>query len=148
MLIFDLDGTLADNAHRQHLVQQKPADWHGFYQACDKDTPTLWCEVLASLWTAGHDVQIWSGRSDIVRGKTEHWLNEHIYKPRRTVGRPPLRMRQEGDYTPDDQLKESWLLEVLDAGQQVFGVFDDRAKVVAMWRRHGIPCAQVAPGDF
>lgn len=26
--------------------------------------------------------------------------------------------------------------------------FDDRDRVVAMWRRNGVVCAQVAPGDF
>lgn len=25
---------------------------------------------------------------------------------------------------------------------------DDRDKVVAMWRRHGLTCVQVAPDDF
>ena len=27
-------------------------------------------------------------------------------------------------------------------------VFDDRDRVVNMWRRNGVVCAQVAPGDF
>jgi len=27
-------------------------------------------------------------------------------------------------------------------------VFDDRDKVVNMWRENGIPCLQVAPGNF
>ena len=154
MIIFDLDGTLADNSHRQHLVQNKTRarawtqDWDAFYQACHLDLPTLWCRVMGSLWANGHDIQIWSGRSDIVRLKTELWLLEHVYKPRNIVGRAPLRMRAEGDYTPDDRLKELWLLKELDGGATVEGVFDDRAKVVAMWRSHGIPCAQVAPGDF
>ena len=26
--------------------------------------------------------------------------------------------------------------------------FDDRDRVVAMWREEGVPCFQVAPGDF
>jgi hypothetical protein len=26
--------------------------------------------------------------------------------------------------------------------------FDDRARVVKMWRDNGVPCCQVAPGDF
>jgi len=27
-------------------------------------------------------------------------------------------------------------------------VFDDRDQVVEMWRANGIPCFQVAPGNF
>jgi hypothetical protein len=31
---------------------------------------------------------------------------------------------------------------------EVLCVFDDRDKVVKMWRENGINCFQVAPGDF
>jgi len=148
MLIFDLDGTLADNSHRQHFVDGEVKDWDAFFQACDKDTPTIWCSVMGSLWAHKHDVMIWSGRSGIVRGKTESWLDKHVYHPRNIVGKPQLRMRAEGDYTPDEQLKEQWLCELLVAGRTISAVFDDRKKVVDMWRKHGVPCAQVAPGDF
>jgi len=54
-------------------------------------------------------------------------------------------MRKEGDMTPDTQLKKSWL----DAcPQKPIMCFDDRDSVVAMWRANGIPCLQVAPGNF
>lgn len=148
MIIFDLDGTLANIDHRRHFVENGAKDWDAFFAACDKDLPTIWCSVLATLWGTGHDVQIWSGRSEVVRGKTEHWLDTHIYKPRRSVGRPNLRMRPEGDFTPDEQLKRAWLSELIIAGVKPSAVFDDRSKVVDMWRDHGIACAQVAPGDF
>lgn len=148
MIIFDLDGTLADIRHRRHFVENGAKDWDAFFDACDKDVPTMWCSVLASLWASGHDIQIWSGRSDVVRDKTEKWLEDNIYKPRRTVGRPLLRMRAEGDYSPDYKLKKSWLNELLVSGVKPAAVFDDRTRLVDMWRDHGIPCAQVAPGDF
>jgi hypothetical protein len=50
---------------------------------------------------------------------------------------------------PDDQLKESWLkaMSPEDRARLVM-TFDDRDRVVAMWRRNGVVCAQVAPGDF
>ena len=57
-------------------------------------------------------------------------------------------MRKENDYSPDNELKESWLKEQLGKGIKIHGVFDDRDKVVAMWRRYGITCFQVASGDF
>lgn len=31
---------------------------------------------------------------------------------------------------------------------RLVAVFDDRARVVRMWRKAGITCFQVAPGDF
>ena len=58
-------------------------------------------------------------------------------------------MRTDGDYTPDDELKEFWLNKLNGGGfSRLVAVFDDRNKVVAMWRRHGVRCFQVAPGDF
>ena len=74
-----------------------------------------------------------------MRSETEDWLKAV------GLGEFPLKMRRKDDHTPDDQLKEQWLM-----AEPVFPdmVFDDRNKVVNMWRRHGIVCAQVAPGDF
>jgi len=36
-VIFDLDGTLALNEHRQHFVQREVGkkDWRSFFAACD-----------------------------------------------------------------------------------------------------------------
>lgn len=140
-MIFDLDGTLADVAHRRHLVQGGRRDWPAFFLACVDDRPIEPVIAMHRLLTAsGARVEIWSGRSDEVREETEAWLAAHI-GPGVTV----TRMRREGDTQPDDKLKESWLLE---ERRRPDLVFDDRDKVVAMWRRHGIRCAQVAPGNF
>lgn len=136
-VVFDLDGTLANTDHRQHLVAAK--DWRGFYAGCDKDPPHLHIvDTLTALAAGGHRVEIWSGRSDEVRDKTEAWLEAH------GLSGVPLRMRKEHDYTADDVLKRSWL----NPDDMPNLIFDDRAKVVAMWRAMGIPCCQVAPGDF
>jgi hypothetical protein len=51
-------------------------------------------------------------------------------------------------FTSDDILKEEWLNQEFPDKQNLLCVYDDRDKVVAMWRRNGIPCFQVAPGDF
>lgn len=141
-IVFDLDGTLADTSHRAHYLTRPygEKDWRGFFAACDKDRPhNHVIAVLRALVAAGHDVEIWSGRSDEVRDKTEIWLREH------GLDAVPLRMRKAGDHTADEVLKRSWIAE---ASRKPDMIFDDRAKVVAMWRAEGIPCLQVAPGDF
>ena len=81
-----------------------------------------------------------------MRQKTEEWLRRHCYFL--PGGEPELRMRPHGDYTPDQELKRRWLHEARVANRAPDIVFDDRAKVVAMWREEGVFCAQVAPGDF
>lgn len=168
MIIFDLDGTLADCEHRRHFVDPeknpefshrcsprgkenfqelsgwyhletnkkfKP-DWKAFFKACDKDKPILHTmQVMRALFNYSDFItpaQIWSGRCESVRDKTERWLQHYGL----TYG--CLKMRPLGDSTPDDQLKERWLDEALGNGEQVSFVVDDRPKVVRMWRRRGI----------
>jgi hypothetical protein len=148
MIIFDLDGTLALIEHRRHHVG-KHKNWPAFYAACVRDQPhTAVITIFIALWQQGHDIQIWSGRSDIVRSETIVWLAKHTgMNPSEINDR--LVMRRDGDYTPDEQLKERWLdeLEPLQRAR-IEMVFDDRDKVVAMWRRRGLTCLQVEKGDF
>ena len=169
MIIFDLDGTLANCDHRKHFIdksyitcgfnctkqkrclqclrklEKDQPNWKAFFEACDQDTPikpTL--EILINCLLSGRKVEIWSGRCESVREKTMIWLNENLYSSYRLKSHllddPELKvkMRPIGDYTPDDQLKESWLDEALAKGKTIDFVFDDRPKVVRMWRRRGI----------
>ena len=57
-------------------------------------------------------------------------------------------MRPIRSFTPDDKLKNDWLNTKFPDKDDVLCVFDDRDKVVDMWRRNGISCFQVAPGTF
>ncbi|AXQ69208.1 ATPase [Caulobacter phage CcrBL9] len=140
--IFDFDGTIAWIDHRRHLVAMKK--WDEFFQACDRDEPVhAVLNVMKDLIRAGHRVEIWSGRSDIVFEKSAVWLEAE------GIDRIHLkRMRVEGDNTPDEKLKLSWLLEERALGNEPDAIFDDRQKVVDMWRANGVACFQVAPGDF
>lgn len=136
-VIFDLDGTLANIDHRTHFVRGGKRDWKSFFAACVDDLPVP--AVVASFHAhlaAGHHVRIWSGRSDVVRAETEQWLAE--------AGIDPCyleHMRAAGDNTPDVELKRYWLNQ---AERRPDLVYDDRPRVVAMWRAEGVPCFQVA----
>ena len=140
LIVFDLDGTLADVAHRRHHIEKPKRNWDAFFAACGEDA-LIEAAALAfrAHQAAGHRVEVWSGRSDAVRAETEDWLNRHGLAPDR------LLMRRDRDYTPDDQLKAAWLDRANPAPSLIY---DDRDKVVAMWRRRGVPCFQVAPGAF
>lgn len=168
MIIFDLDGTLADCEHRRHFVDPsknphvkhgipggfKPGvnilrdydertgeiwkpDYQAFYEACDKDQPIYPVIDQAIYWinrSQDSDVQIWSGRSESVYQKTFDWLVKQGLR-----GFSRLRMRPIGNTDPDDDLKEMWLndAKILD-GKNIQFIFDDRPKVIRMFRRHGI----------
>ena len=141
-IVFDFDGTLCDITHRLHFIQNKPKDWPAFFRACANDPPIMEMVNLASrLVLAGNRVEVWSGRSDIVRRESDEWLTRHC------IGHALLRMRKDGDYRQDAIVKAEWL-EALPKHDWPDVVFDDRQQVVDMWRAHGVRCCQVAPGDF
>jgi hypothetical protein len=57
-------------------------------------------------------------------------------------------MRKEKDNRPDEVVKEELYHNQISPFYKVEAVFDDRNKVVAMWRRLGLTVFQVADGDF
>lgn len=141
--IFDIDGTLADGAHRLHHIQKEPKDWTAYFAACPGDGSFAHMQILTSdLASAGKNIVYVSGRSDEVRDETKRWLHEHGFP----LG--PLYMRKTGDHRDDDILKIEMLEDVRRAGFLPIMAFDDRNRVVAAWRAAGVHCAQVAEGDF
>lgn len=151
LYIFDLDGTIALIDHRRHLLEGKdPNRWRAFYAACTKDEPNFSViSVMHGLLISGSEIWIFSGRSEEVRDKTISWLHRFTLFPEHELTGPMLQMREAGDTTPDDVLKQRWLDSMLPVDRQrLVATFDDRQRVVDMWRKNGITCFQVAPGDF
>jgi len=158
LYIFDLDGTLALINHRRHYVDGGRKDWRAFFAACVDDVPnTPVIQTLQALRRAGAEVWIWSGRSDEVRPQTVEWLCKYGcfgkssgFLPAWPFGAPErFLMRKAGDHRDDVALKREWL-SLLDPPEfaRLTAVFDDRDRVVQMWRDAGIPCFQVASGAF
>lgn len=144
IVLVDLDGTLSLNEHRKHLVESKPQHWDEFYLASSDDEPNVpVIETIKLLKQNDYKIHIFSGRGAIAKKITINWLERYH------VPYDELRMRPIGNSVPDDVLKEHWLKEAFpDYLNQIFCVFDDRDKVVKMWRRLGLTCFQVAEGDF
>lgn len=148
LYIFDLDGTLADLSHRKHMLEEKndPSRWRRFYAACGRDAPIKPVIETMERLRRFADVWVFSGRSDEVRGITVDWLTAHTSFMTHEL-ETALTMRQAGDYRADDVVKREWIDGMLnDDRRRLVAVFDDRDRVVAMWRAAGIPCFQVAPG--
>ena len=144
-VIFDLDGTLALIDERRALAAKPDGkiNWKVFFApeniALDKPNEPV-IEMFKCLADRGFEMIILSGRDAISRTETRLWLKEHGIFP------DILWMRPQGSFTPDNELKQTWLDEI--GVDNVFCVFDDRDKVVQMWRDNGLTCFQVAPGNF
>lgn len=146
LYIFDLDGTLANCEHRRHFVTGKKKDWRSFYESCGMDTIVSQVASIAyALFNSGNELWLFSARDEMVIARTNGWLSEndldHLFNR--------MLFRKEGDSTPDERLKESWLASMKPEDRtRLVAVFDDRKKVVDMWRRNGVFCFQVDEGIF
>lgn len=143
-VIFDIDGTLANNTHRQHLVAEGRMSWEKFFQQMGDDTPIGpiidLCETLSA--SKRYEVLLFTGRPERFRRLTEQWLAWN------GVPDLPLEMRKDGDTRPDREVKQDMLNAQLEQGTKIAFVVDDRQSVVDMWRENGIICLQCAPHDF
>lgn len=134
--IFDIDGTMADLTHRLPHIQKQPKDWPAFFDACLHDTPIEHVCQLARTLSKTEPIVFVSGRSDRVRRETDFWL-----RIRAGVLPAALYMRRDGDFRPDDIVKAEILEQLRADGWEPLMVFDDRDRVVQMWRDKGLPCA-------
>lgn len=143
LYIFDLDQTLSDMSHRLDLL----GEWDIFYQACIDDDPIIQTiKLMDQLISHGSDVWVWTGRNESVRGLTEDWLERHTML--RSFDRT-LKMRPMDNRQNDDILKRDWLNQLGETDRKrLVCVFDDRNRVVRMWRKQGVTCMQVADGNY
>lgn len=131
--IFDIDGTCAK------MVDRGPFEWN----KVGNDEVHPWVKNIAiCLYYMGISVVYLSGRDAICRSITQQWLDSNGFPP------GPLFMRAQKDMRKDSVIKGEIFFEQIAEIYNVEGVFDDRNQVVDFWRSIGVPCAQVAPGDF
>jgi phosphoglycolate phosphatase-like HAD superfamily hydrolase len=147
--IFDIDGTLANGDHRIHYIttEGQPKNWNAYFDACDGDATHPHVLRLCNDLSDRAKIIFVSGRSDRCRNQTVKWLADNLYWTESMVDEA-LYMRAEGDHKNDDELKIELLARVRADGYEPIMAFDDRNRVVKAWRAAGIPCAQVAEGDF
>lgn len=143
IILCDLDGTLADCQHRIHHILKTPKDWSSFFADCVSDLPIEHIiDMVNSIDREQYEVWITSGRSDECKTQTIDWLAKHGVKYDNII------MRKSGDHTDDGVLKPSWLNDGTIPREMVAFAIDDRNRVVKAWRDNGVPCLQVADGDF
>jgi len=141
IVIFDIDGTLADVSERIHHVRKKPKNWNAFFQGMAQDKAIHSMVRLCNiLYVSGIQIILCSGRNEEHREETVEWL------ARQGVNYHELLLRKGQDRRSDTEIKRE-LLSALDKSKILF-VVEDRSRVVEMWRSEGLVCLQCAPGEF
>lgn len=131
--IVDIDGTLALHNGRSPYDYSKLAG-----DIVNEDV----FELIELLSETSAEIIVMSGRPDTYRRETEDWLFGFGLDP------DMLLMRPEGDERDDALVKYELFNGYVRGFYNVIGVFDDRNRVVDMWRKIGLTCFQVADGDF
>ena len=141
IVIFDIDGTLADVSERIHHVRKKPKNWNAFFQGMAQDKAIHAMVRLCNLlYASGIQIILCSGRSEEHRPQTIDWLAQQ------GVNYHDLILRKDNDRRPDSVVKRE-MLATIDKSKVLF-VVEDRSRVVEMWRSEGLVCLQCAPGEF
>ena len=145
LVVFDLDGTLANIEHRLDYVRSKPKNWRAFDAGIPNDEVNQ--SVAMMFWALQeqeiHDIVLASGRNERSRQATEQWLTQNVLG-----GYQKLYMRKADDFRSDDIVKQEILDEIIaDYGRKPDMVFDDRPRVVRMWRDNGIFVFNVYQGE-
>src|SRR5208337_3739023 len=146
VVIFDMDGTMADQTVRRQYIEGEHKDYELYYSYVNVlgDTPIQtvidWCNAC---YADKLIVLVVSGRpADRGSDATVDWL--HMYN----VNYHRLFMRPSGDFRDDDIIKQEILDKILkwiNKDQILFAV-DDRPRIIRMWKKNGIKCYDVGEG--
>lgn len=111
VVFVDVDSTLADTTHRQHVIQEarergEEPDWVAYSLLCEDDAPLPAIKLTQLLASTCHIVLITS-RYDVAMMPTMRWLYKH------NVGFNEVIMQSADDPSPIDLFKvesiERWL---------------------------------------
>lgn len=123
IVVFDIDGVLADGRHREHFLASRPKDWVSFFALLGDDGPIVrGIERLQSMRVV-HDCVLLSGRPERTRAATHEWLVAQ------GIGELPVYLRPDHDYRPAPEFKAE-VLAALGGPSMVSLVIDDDEHVV------------------
>ena len=137
VVICDIDGTVALRNGRSPYDLTKVSG--------DTFDPRM-NYILSYFMDTGVKVIFVSGREGTAQCKrdTTQWICNNIGRRDKW----DIIFRTEGDHRNDSVVKEEIYDQYIKDKYNVIAVFDDRDRVVKMWRDKGLLCCQVYYGDF
>jgi len=157
VVLWDLDSTLANTAHRQPMIPEIRAKtgptWEDYSMACTDDTPVEGTVALVRMLASStftdtdgnrHPYRQYgvSGRSEAARGLTLDWFQRY------GVPLDGLYLRPAGDRTPNGKYKAGVIKSLRDSGADVVLFVEDWKETAAYIReKTGVPVL-VVQGDY
>lgn len=135
-ILVDIDGTIADNRHRDHLAK---TDWAKFveFNTVIRDKPITSVVELVRTLSLQYSVIMVTAREESDRPVSKAWLANHDIPFQR------LYMRPIGDERRAHDFKESVLHSLQKDGFEVHLAIEDNKYCVDMYRKNGIQVLEV-----
>lgn len=121
-------------------IKFKP-DYEAFNNSLEEDMPNSKVAEICRALSENYPIFICTGRPEKFRERTEVWLTNN------NIPYNQIWMRPDNNTEPDAIVKKR-MLDAIQRTCNIVAVFDDRDKVVNMWRENGILCCQVAKGEY
>lgn len=131
--IFDLDGTLC---WINHASEETSRGWYDYEKVKYDliDIPVF--EVMRALKNSGFKIVFLTGRYDVCRKETTDWIKDNL-----NIDNPILYMKPNNTES-DVVFKKRIYKQEISKKWNILAVFEDRQKVVDMWREIGVKVFQ------
>lgn len=144
-VIFDIDGTIADNSARVHFINGKEKDWDSYNKQSYADKPMHLMLNQLDIIGLIMPIILLTGRVDSTRKMTIEWLRENgvsygiTANPKKIVRKTMcLIMRNDNNHIANDIYKKNEIYKLKALGINPLLAFDDDPKCQKMYRDFSI----------
>jgi acid phosphatase class B len=137
IILCDIDGTIANNDHRQHFLEGQK-DWEGFFLAMLDDVPIqLVIDEIIQHQLKGKKIIFLTGRPERYREQTEKWLKEYFNFPLKVL------MRKDNDLRHKVIAKQEILEKNKVSHHQIFMVYENDEELISFWKQKEVDIRKV-----
>ena len=136
IVICDIDGTVANNDHRQHLLKGFKT-WDLFFKALEKDTPILEViEYVLKLHSNGKKIVFITGRPERFRKPTLRWLSRYFDFELNVF------MRSNSDIRHKKLVKKDIFTENFNS-EQIYIAIENDLDLIGLWKSLGLAVKEI-----
>ena len=137
IILCDIDGTVANNEHRQHFLEGKK-DWDDFFSELSNDIPIFSIiEKVKKHQAEGKDIIFLTGRPERYREETKSWLKKYFnFKFR-------LLMRKDNDLRNKVIAKEELLKENSIQSECIHLIYENDEDLINYWIKKDVSVHKV-----
>ena len=141
IILCDIDGTIANNDHRQHFLEGKK-DWDGFFSELinDKPIPEI-INQIKEYHSSGNKIIFLTGRPERYRKQTLLWLLEYFDFELN------LLMRKNKDKRNKLIIKKE-MFELNFNVKDIFLIFENDEELISMWKDVGANVFDINKSDY